>query len=177
MATTSDDAAPAPSAEPVLEEETTEEEKKISELAKALEEKIAAHGERAIEVAPAYVEYARVLLAKSQAESDPLGGAIKREDTEAVPGTSGGSGSAQTGDKEDDQEADEEDGEEGEEAAESDDLELAFQCLEVARLIYEEVRDVTPIDCRGTASTMQCDAVCRRPARRTSSSLGGCLRA
>lgn len=130
--------APAPSAEPVLAEEEamTDEEAKIQGLAKTLEEKIAAHGERAIECGPAYVEYARALLAKSQAESDPLGGAIKREDAGAQPSGAGTSSGAADEDADDAEEGGEEGGEEGE--AEGDDLELAFQCLEVARLIYEE---------------------------------------
>jgi hypothetical protein len=153
--------APAPSAEPVLAEEEalTDEEAKIQGLAKTLEEKIAAHGERAIECGPAYVEYARALLAKSQAESDPLGGAIKREDAGAQPSGAGTSSGAADEDADDAEEGGEEGGEEGE--AEGDDLELAFQCLEVARLIYEEVRTPRP------SLTHALSGPLRRPCRST----------
>ena len=107
--------------EPVVEEAApSEEEVRIEGLANALEELIAAHGERGLECAPAYCAYARALLCKAQAESDPFGGAMKKEKEE-------GGGSAE----------DDDDDEEGEGEEESDDLELAFQCLEVARLIYE----------------------------------------
>ena len=93
---------------------------------------IAAHGEHHIECAPAYVEYAVALLRKAQAEGDPFGGAapIQKE------GEGEGSSSAPADDDEDDEDGDE--NEEGEGEAESDDLELSFQCFEVARLIYEK---------------------------------------
>ena len=140
--------APAPATDPPLAEhekservvapeaeepEKSEEEKHIENLANTLEVKIAAHGERGLECAPAYVEYARALLRKAQAEGDPLGGAIKKE--EDAP--SGGPGPSAPADD------DGEDAEEGdeEEEGESDDLELSFQCFEVARLIYEEAGD------------------------------------
>ena len=137
MATPQEDMAPPPASDPPPvaaekseaepEPEKSEEEILIEKLANALEEKIAAHGERGLECAPAYVEYARALLRKAQSESDPFGGALKKEDE-----PSGGGPSADDSDDAD------EDDEEGGDEPESDDLELSFQCFEVARLIYEE---------------------------------------
>ena len=132
------EAAAVPSAEPsaepsnAAEPEKTAEEEKIEQLANALEEVIAAHGEKHLKCAPAYVDYARALLAKAQSEGDLMGGALKKpEDEEGGAAASGGAA--------DDDDGEDGEGEEGEEGEpESDDLELSFQCFEVARLIYEE---------------------------------------
>ena len=94
--------------------------------------RIAAHGEHHLECAPAYVEYACALLRKAQAEGDPFGGKIGK-DKEAKP--EGGAGAQIDEDDDDEEEGDAEGGEE----SEAEDLELAFQCFEVARLIYEKV--------------------------------------
>lgn len=81
--------------------------------------------------APHYVEYARALLTKAQAEGDPFGGALSNKEKETELQQDAGSSVAD----------DDEEGEDGVEADEAgDDLELAFQCFEVARLIYEKVR-------------------------------------
>ena len=114
-----------------------EEELRIATLANQLEHKIAVHGERALECAPAYVEYAAALLRKAQAESDPFGSALQPEDSTTGNGNDrlGSATAARTGIDID------EESEEGEpdDIPENDDLELAFQCFEVARLIFEQV--------------------------------------
>ena len=84
------------------------------------------------------MQYAKALLQKAQAESDPLGGRLKTGETVCAAA--------------DDEEEEEEEGEaegEGDEdgAQEADDLELAFQCFEVARVIYQKV-DVPPSSCQ-----------------------------
>lgn len=78
------------------------------------------------------MQYAKALLQKAQAESDPLGGRLKTGETVCAAA--------------DDEEEEEEEGEaegEGDEdgAQEADDLELAFQCFEVARVIYQKETD------------------------------------
>jgi hypothetical protein len=114
--------------------------------------RISAHGEQDLACAPAYTEYARALLRKAQAEGDPFGGALSKKG-EAKP-QAGGSGVGASsssdqgagataddeGDAVDDDDADAGGGGdgEGEGEEESDDLELAFQCFEVARIIYEK---------------------------------------
>ena len=72
------------------------------------------------------------LLHKAQAEGDPFGAAapIKKEGE-------GEGGSAAAGTEDGDEDEDDEN-ENGEDEGESDDLELSFQCFEVARLIYEK---------------------------------------
>ena len=91
--------------------------------------RIVEHGEHGIAVAPTYVEYARALLAKAQAEGDPFGGALS-SDKDKAGGGQDASAAEEGGD-------DDEDADEDEEEAEADDLELSFQCFEVARMIYE----------------------------------------
>ena len=104
----------------------------IEALIKTLEEKIAEHGEHSVQAAPAYVAYAKALLQKAQLEGDPFGGALKKEE-DAAPA-----------DEDEDAAEDEAVGSDGEGDAadgpgdESDDLELSFQCLEGARLVYEK---------------------------------------
>ena len=52
--------------------------------------RIAEYGEHSIECAPAYVEYAKALLRKAQAEGDPFGGALSKDKAQdAVAGSSG----------------------------------------------------------------------------------------
>ena len=96
-------------------------------------------GEHDITVAPLYVLYAKALLRKAQAESDPFGGGLKEKGVEK---DAGGSGAA-AADDEDVEEGGEEgeggEGEEGEGGEEADDLELAYQCFEVGRVLYEKV--------------------------------------
>lgn len=94
--------------------------------------RIAEHGEHHVDCAPAYAEYATALLHKAQAEGDPFGAAapIKKEGE-------GEGGSAAAGTEDGDEDEDDEN-ENGEDEGESDDLELSFQCFEVARLIYEK---------------------------------------
>ena len=76
--------------------------------------------------------YAQALLSKAQAEGDPFGGAapVKKADENSAPADGGG--------EDDDGDEDGEQGEGEGEEAESDDLELSFQCFEVARIIYEK---------------------------------------
>jgi hypothetical protein len=112
--------------------------------------RISKHTDKHIECAPAYLEYGRALLRKAQQADDPFGSKLPREDAakEAKPAGEGGAsdagekpGASAEGDEGFDDGVEGEEGEEdaGEEA-EADDLELAFQCLEMARLIYEKVR-------------------------------------
>ena len=125
------------SAAPAASDASSDVDARIEALVKVLEEKIAEHGEHSIEVAPTYVDYASALLRKAQAEGDPFGSALPgKKEGEAPPAD----------EAVDDDDDDAEGGGEGEDAAEgeegtaeeSDDLELSFQCLEVARLIYEK---------------------------------------
>ena len=102
--------------------------------------RVTAHGEEHINCAPAYVEYARTLLLKAQMAADPLGSSVPG----AVPvGSSDGAGKAPGGPSGSAAEEEGEDGEEGEgegEDGEGDDLQVAFECFEVARIMYEKAR-------------------------------------
>lgn len=123
---------------------------KIEQLATALEACIEEHNEHHIKCAPAYMEYAKALLHKAQLESDPFGGAIKKEEASSAPAQESSTGCAATssgdaaaeeaeperGEGEEGEEGEDANAEDEEEAA--DDLELAFQCFEVVRLIYEK---------------------------------------
>ena len=145
----SSDNASAPAAEPeemdvvakLAEARRLQSEGSVSEaiegFAAVLEMRIAEHGdENHLSCAPAYVEYAKALLTKAQAEGDPFGSGVCKKEEPAEAGASSSGGGA-AGD--DDSGEDAEEGEEGEEGeAEADDLELSFQCFEVARLIYEK---------------------------------------
>ena len=103
--------------------------------------RIAEHGEHHLLSAPAYFEYARALLRKAQSENDLMGGALSKEKQAQAEG--GPSDAQPAGDDDDDD--DDEEGEGGAEGeGEGDDLELAFQCFEVARLIYEKARARRP---------------------------------
>mmetsp|Transcript_26523 Transcript_26523/g.85721 ORF Transcript_26523/g.85721 Transcript_26523/m.85721 type:complete len:361 (-) Transcript_26523:212-1294(-) len=121
----------------------------IELFARALEEQISEHHEKHIECAPAYLEYGRALLRKAQQADDPFGSKLPREEAPKHAEPAGEAETSEAGEKPDacagaeqnDGSDDGAEGEEGEEEAgeeaEADDLELAFQCLEMARLIYE----------------------------------------
>ena len=121
------------------------------------------HGDGHVDCAEAYVEYAKALLEKVQVESVPFGSAGPKPEAKSAPagegeagpssgtaedaaagdeatgeGEGGGDGEEGGGDAEEG--GGDDDGEEGEGEAgdEADDLELAFQCFEVARLAYEK---------------------------------------
>ena len=115
------------------------------------------HGDEHSDCAGAYAEYAKALLRKVQSEGDPFGSAGPKPEAKSAPTGEGeagpSSGTAEDaaagdeatgegeggGDEEeggDDDDAEEGDGEASDEA---DDLELAFQCFEVARLAYEKM--------------------------------------
>lgn len=114
--------------------------------------RISEHHEKHIECAPAYLEYGRALLRKAQQADDPFGSKLPREEAPKHAEPAGEAETSEAGEKPDacagaeqnDGSDDGAEGEEGEEEAgeeaEADDLELAFQCLEMARLIYEAVR-------------------------------------
>ncbi|EOD32623.1 hypothetical protein EMIHUDRAFT_456009 [Emiliania huxleyi CCMP1516] len=139
----------------------------IELFAQVLEQRraVEAHGEKAVECAPAYVEYGKALLRKAQAADDPFGSNVPKETPVGVNpaaaaggaggegggaggagGEGGGEGGGKGGGEGDDGgdggegDADYEEGEEGGEGdeEEADDLELAFQCLEMARLALEQ---------------------------------------
>ena len=122
------------------------------------------HGDGHVDCADAYFEYANALFEKVKSEGDPFGSAGPKPEAKPAPagegeaGPSAGEGTAGPssgtvedsaagdeatgegeggGDQEEggDDDAEEGDGEAGDEA---DDLELAFQCFEVARLAYEK---------------------------------------
>ena len=113
------------------------------------------HGDGHIDCADAYVEYANALFEKVKSEGDPFGSAGPKPEAKPAPagegeagpsaGTGGDSaaGDEATGEGDgggDQEEGGDDDAEEGEGEAgdEADDLELAFQCFEVARLAYEK---------------------------------------
>ena len=120
--------------------------------------RIGVHGDQHTECAPAYCEYAKALLRKVQAESSPFGSAGPKPEPKATGDAAAGSSSSEgaaaaataaapdEGEACDDDEGgageaagEEGEGEgEGEGEEEADDLELAFQCFEVARLAYEK---------------------------------------
>ena len=112
------------------------------------------HGEEDGNCAEAYVEYAKALLKKVQNEASPFGSAGPKPEAKPAPagdgeaGPSSGTaedaaagaeatGEGEGGGDEEGGDDDEEEGE-GEASDEADDLELAFQCFEVARLAYEK---------------------------------------
>ena len=116
---------------------------------------IGVHGDEHSDCAGAYAEYAKALLRKVQSEGDPFGSAGPKPEAKSAPASEGEAGpssvtaeDAAAGDEAagegegggDDEEegGDDDDAEEGEASDEADDLELAFQCFEVARLAYEE---------------------------------------
>jgi hypothetical protein len=121
-------------------------------LALLLCPRISKHHEKHIECAPSYLAYGRALLRKAQQADDPFGSKLPREGGPRHAKPAGEDGAAEAGEKADapagaEQDEGSDDGAEGEdgedeagEEAEADDLELAFQCLEMARLIYEGVR-------------------------------------
>ncbi|TYG92712.1 hypothetical protein ES288_A11G053600v1 [Gossypium darwinii] len=125
-------------------------------FSRALEIRVAHHGELATECIKAYYLYGRALLYKAQEEADPLGSvpkegeaqqdakkegsfksALTRETSVAsVSSTSEQDGSGKGGEEEDD-DSDNDDAAEAEDADESD-LDLAWKMLDVARAISEK---------------------------------------
>lgn len=103
--------------------------------------RVSAHHDQHIKCAPAYLEYGRALLRKAQQASDPFGSKLPREGDAKAAASSGAAGAKAAGDAavEGEECGEEEEDEEEAEGEEADDLELAFQCLEMARLIYEKV--------------------------------------
>ncbi|MBA0685597.1 hypothetical protein Goari_013250 [Gossypium aridum] len=124
-------------------------------FSRALEIRVAHHGELATECIKAYYLYGRALLYKAQEEADPLGSvpkegeaqqdakkegsfknALTRETSVAsVSSTSEQDGSGKGGEEEED--SDNDDAAEAEDADESD-LDLAWKMLDVARAIAEK---------------------------------------
>ena len=104
------------------------------------------HGEHGAECAQSYVEYGRALLRKVQTQDDPFGSKLPGRNDKQPTAAGGGGSSSKEGEGGADadaadaatNDADEPAHDEGEGEEESDDLELAFQVLEVARLIYEK---------------------------------------
>ncbi|XP_039042373.1 protein HGV2-like [Hibiscus syriacus] len=124
-------------------------------FSRALEIRVAHHGELAIECLKAYYLYGRALLYKAQEEADPLvsvpkeceaqqetkkEGALNRETSFA----SVSSNSEQDGGGKGEEEEEEDDDSDGDDAAEADedadesDLDLAWKMLDVARAIAEK---------------------------------------
>lgn len=110
------------------------------------------HGEHAAECAQSYLEYGQALLRKVQLQDDPFGSRLPgRGGEQSAAGTDrpstskedertacdAGEGEASVNDA--DEAVDEAEGEGEGEGEESDDLELSFQVLEVARLIYQKM--------------------------------------
>lgn len=112
----------------------------IELFACALESIIAEYGEHHIKCASVYVDYAKALLVKAQTEGDPFGNGVCQKEAEASGSPSKAKSQAAQDEEDVGDEGEEgEEGEEGDEAdEEADDLELSFQCFEVARLIYEK---------------------------------------
>ena len=105
--------------------------------AQALELVMEAEGEGSLPAAHAHAEYATALLRKVQAEADPLGAGFKKKDEGGGGGGGGGGGSSEAGPSAPAAEA-EDVGEEGDgEEEDGDDLQIAFECFEIARLAYE----------------------------------------
>ena len=145
--------------------------------------RVAKYHDKHIECAPAWVEYGRALLRKAQQADDPFGSKLPCEggaQDAAKPAVAMDGADEKEVEIEDDDEkepsADQEaaattaeggddgadaEGEEEEAGEEADDLELAFQSLEMARLIYEQVRSVLAVSRR-----VQCLETIYPPARR-----------
>ncbi|KAJ1626386.1 hypothetical protein T492DRAFT_1032925 [Pavlovales sp. CCMP2436] len=131
----------------------------IACLSKALELSVTKHGPLAEQCAESYYAYASVLLEKAQSESDPFGDVVRKiedpgegdKDTEGedcaepaakpapAAGGAGGSGAGLSG-------GDEESDDEGEEGAEAavDDLQVAWECFETARLLFAKTQETDP---------------------------------
>ncbi|KAG8477045.1 hypothetical protein CXB51_030826 [Gossypium anomalum] len=125
-------------------------------FSRALEIRVAHHGELATECIKAYYLYGRALLYKAQEEADPLGSVPKEDEAQqdakkeglfksaltretsvaSVSSTSEQDGSGKGGEEEDD-DSDNDDAAEAEDADESD-LDLAWKMLDVARAIAEK---------------------------------------
>ena len=121
----------------------------IELLAKALELKTTAHGEEAVECAPAYYKYGCALFYKAQDENTVFGkqAQAQADAKDEAARKASGSGAADEGEACDDADDAPEgdaakDGDaEAEEEEEEDDMELAWKLIENARLIYEEAED------------------------------------
>ncbi|KAK8978233.1 hypothetical protein V6N11_063023 [Hibiscus sabdariffa] len=120
-------------------------------FSRALEIRVAHHGELAIECLKAYYLYGRALLYKAQEEADPLvsvpkkeGGAqqdLKKEGSLASVSSNSKQESGGKGEEEQDEEDDDSDGDdeaEADEDADESDLDLAWKMLDVARAIAEK---------------------------------------
>jgi len=124
-------------------------EEAIELLAKALELKTTAHGEEAVECAPAYYKYGCALFYKAQDENTVFGkqAQAQADAKDEAARKASGSGAADEGEACDDADDAPEgdaakDGDaEAEEEEEEDDMELAWKLIENARLIYEEAED------------------------------------
>ena len=123
-------------------------EEAIELLAKALELKTTAHGEEAVECAPAYYKYGCALFYKAQDENTVFGkqAQAQADAKDEAARKASGSGAADEGEAcDDDDDAPEgdaaKDGDAEEEEEEEDDMELAWKLIENARLIYEEAED------------------------------------
>lgn len=123
-------------------------EEAIELLAKALELKTKAHGEEAVECAPAYYKYGCALFYKAQDENTVFGkqAQAQADAKDEAARKASGSGAADEGEAcDDDDDAPEgdaaKDGDAEDEEEEEDDMELAWKLIENARLIYEEAED------------------------------------
>ena len=122
-------------------------EEAIELLAKALELKTTAHGEEAVECAPAYYKYGCALFYKAQDENTVFGkqAQAQADAKDEAARKASGSGAADEGeacdDADDAPEGDAAKGGDAEAEEEEDDMELAWKLIENARLIYEEAED------------------------------------
>jgi len=106
-------------------------QKAVDLLSEILEQRVAKFGETAIECAPIYYQYGKSLLAFAQSEIDVLGGIMKKKTWKKQLGNKLGISD------DDDDEEEEEEKPNLENTAEL--LEMAWEVLELARLIYSNV--------------------------------------
>lgn len=118
-------------------------------FSQALQKRIEKYGDEALECASAYCQYGSVLFLRAQEESDVFGDTLKStvQGTEAQPAPSTAAAAEEAVD-DDGSDADDagEDAAEGVEGGEddetpSDDMQLAWENLEVARTIYSRDKD------------------------------------
>ena len=126
-----------------------EMEEAIEALGKCLELRTAVFGEQAVQTAQAYHKYGCALFYKAQDENTVFG-ARAQEAADAKKEADGEGASADEGEDVDDDDADDaaadappegsEEGkeEDGEQEGAQDDMELAWEMIEMARLFYEE---------------------------------------
>ncbi|KAE8697337.1 cycloartenol synthase-like [Hibiscus syriacus] len=104
-------------------------------FSRALEIRVAHHGELAIECLKAYYLYGRALLYKAQVEADPLVSVPNKEcEAQQDSKKEGGKGE----EEEEDDDSDGDDAAEADEDADESDLDLAWKMLDVARAIAEK---------------------------------------